>query len=191
MSKKNKTEKGTNGNVEPEVDEDTDETPQIGVEPDDDDQGEYEFDASLFLDGVKLVDLAPDFVRPNGFLMVPRLNAKTGEIAPKNTTFVGILNDIVPWVDNRGKERVWYSCTATAQTGARYTGKDEGNRQFDKVVLRGDRIGISGSGAINALKTKKGHFLYLHWTGNKVQVKNGNMWEVKAKVSAEPVPGPF
>jgi hypothetical protein len=67
------------------------------------------------------------------------------------------------------------------------TGKDEQNRDFTKPVLTGARVGVSGSGAINALKGKKGHFVALHWTGNKVTVKNGDMWEVKAKVSEKPV----
>ena len=104
------------------------------------------------------------------------------------TTFVGILHDIIPWKDNRGKERVWFACEATAGVnGAQYTGRDEQNREFKKPVEKGMRIGISGSGAINALKAKKGHFVALHWTGNKVTVKNGDMWEVKAKVSDKPV----
>ncbi|VVB55219.1 Uncharacterised protein [uncultured archaeon] len=137
---------------------------------------------------VKLVDLAPDFVRPEGFLMVPRLNKKTGEVFPMTATFVGILHDIIPWKDNRGKERLWFACEATGIVpGTKYTGRDEQNKDFVKDVEIGNRIGISGSGAINALKGKKGHFIILHWTGNKVTVKNGDMWEVKARVSDKPV----
>lgn len=178
--------------IEPTPDEDIDEQPNTGIEPDTDDDDTFEFDTALLLKGVELEDLAPDFVRPEGFLMVPRLNMKTGEIIPRNTTFAGIVNDVVPWKDNRGKDRVWYACTATADLpDAQYTGKDEKGLPFQRPVKKGDRIGISGSGAINALKAKKGHFALLHWTGNKVQVKNGAMWEVKAKVSKEPVPAPF
>ena len=170
-------------------DDDTTQNPNLDPTPDDyDDEEGFEFDASLLPAGVKLVDLAPDFIRPDGFLMVPRLNKKTGEIYPMTTTFVGILHDIIPWKDNRGKERVWFACEATAAVaGAQYTGRDEQNREFKKAVEKGIRIGISGSGAINALKGKKGHFIALHWTGNKVTVKNGDMWEVKAKVSDKPV----
>jgi hypothetical protein len=180
--------------TEPTPDEETEEQPQApGAEPDEDETDDFEVDASLIPSDVELEELAPDFIRPEGFLMVPRLNPKTGEISPRNTTFAGILNDIVPWIDNRGKPRVWYSCTATADIpGSMYTGKDEKtNREFRRPIKKGERIGISGSGAINALKTKKGHFIYLHWTGNKVAVKNGNMWEIKAKVSKEPVKAPF
>lgn len=163
----------------------------LEVEADDDDVEEFQFDAALLASapqGTKLVDLAPDFVRPEGFLMVPRINKKTGEIAPMTATFAGILHDIVPWTDNRGKARVWFACEATADIpGAFFTGKDENNKDFTKPITKGTRIGISGSGAINALKAKKGHFIALHWTGKKVAVKNGDMWDVKAKVSESPV----
>lgn len=186
------TKNGEAPGTEPEADDDIEDQPQTGVEPDSDTDDEFEFDSALIPEGVTLEDLAPDFVRPEGFLMVPRANIKTGEIRPQNTTFVGVLHDVVPWTDNRGKQRVWFACTATADIpGTQYTGKDEKNVQFTKPVKKGDRIGISGSGAINALKTKKGHLVMLHWTGNKVQVKNGAMWEIKAKVSKEPMPAPF
>lgn len=161
--------------------------PNLEVEADDFEEEGFEFDSKLLPAGVKLVDLAPDFVRPEGFLMVPRLNKKTGEISPMTTTFVGILHDIIPWKDNRGKERVWFACESTADTGAIYTGRDEKDKEFQKRITAGVRVGISGSGAINALKAKKGHFIALHWTGNKVTVKNGDMWEVIAKVSDKPV----
>jgi hypothetical protein len=155
---------------------------------DHDEDSEYEFDLSFLPVGIKLVDLAPDFVRPEGFLMVPRLNKKTGEISPMTTTFVGVLHDVIPWKDNRGKERFWFACESMAEIpGVLFTGKDEKNIEFRKLVTKGTRVGISGSGAINALKGKKGHVIYLHWTGNKVSVKNGEMWEVKAKVSEKPI----
>lgn len=189
MAKKNRADdvgEGTDTALEPDTDEV--ENP-LDVEVDDDDMEDiFEFDAALLPQGVKLVDLAPDFVRPEGFLMVPRINKKTGEIAPMTATFAGILHDIVPWTDNRGKARVWFACEATADIpGAFFTGKDEQNKDFTKPITKGTRIGISGSGAINALKAKKGHFIALHWTGRKVTVKNGEMWEVKAKVSETPV----
>jgi hypothetical protein len=136
-----------------------------------------------------LVDLTPDFIRPEGFLMVPRADKRTGEITPSETTFAGILNDVIPWKDKRGKDRVWFSCTATATIpNMFYVGRDdETKKPFQKPVEKGARIGISGSGAINALKSKKGHFILLHWTGAKKPTKNGDMWEVIAKVSKEPV----
>jgi hypothetical protein len=175
---------------ESDTDEGTD-NPLAGgeSEPDTDEEEDiFEFDAALLPQGVKLVDLAPDFVRPEGFLMVPRINKKTGEISPMTTTFAGIVHDIVPWTDNRGKARVWFACEATADVpGTFYTGKDENDRDFKKPLVKGTRIGISGSGAINALKTKKGHFVALHWTGRKVSVKNGEMWQVIAQVSDVPV----
>ncbi len=189
MSKKDKSAKmatDETNNVS-EGDSDYHEEPGELAETDVDDE-EFEFDASLMLKGVELVDLAPDFISPAGFLMVPRINNKTGEIFPKNTTFAGILKDVVPWKDNRGKERVWFSCVATtAIPGVQYTGRDEDKKTFVKPVQQGDCIGISGSGAINALKSKKGHFVLLHWTGAKKPTKNGAMWEVIAKVSKEPV----
>jgi hypothetical protein len=170
---------------------DSDETdhPNLEAETDTDSDDDFDFDLSLLgvPEGIKLVDLAPDFVRPEGFLMVPRLNKKTGEISPMTTTFAGILHDVIPWKDNRGKERLWFAFEATVGTGAQYTGRDEKNKEFKKPVQKGDRIGISGSGAINALKGKRGHFVLLHWTGNKITVKNGDMWEVKAKVSDKPI----
>jgi hypothetical protein len=168
------------GNIDdPNLDSDTDDW---------EDEDDFEFDPNLIPAGMKLVELLPDFVRPEGFLMVPRLNKKTGEIFPMTTTFAGIVHDVIPWKDNRGKERFWFSCEATAVvTGTQYTGRDEKNVEFKKAVQQGDRIGISGSGAINALKNKKGHFVLLHWTGSKITVKNGDMWEVKAKVSEKPV----
>jgi hypothetical protein len=190
MSKKNKIgDNGENITIDAlEHDEDTIENPNLAIEADVDDPEEFEFDSALIPSGVKLVDLAPDFVRPEGFLMVPRLNKKTGEIYPMTTTFVGILHDIIPWKDNRGKDRVWFAFEATADIAGTYlTGKDEHNKDFVKPVQKGNRVGISGSGAINALKAKKGHFVALHWTGNKVTVKNGDMWEIKAKVSDKPV----
>lgn len=169
-------------------DDDTTVNPLENEVDDDDMEDIFEFDAALLPTGVKLVDLAPDFVRPEGFLMVPRINKKTGEIAPMTTTFAGILHDIVPWVDDRGKQRVWFACEATADIpDSSYTGRDEKNKDFTKPITKGTRIGISGSGAINALKAKKGHFIALHWTGRKVNVKNGDMWEVKARVSEKPV----
>jgi len=171
-------------------DSDFHEEPGLASEADAEDE-EFEFDPALFLKGIELVDLTPDFVRPEGFLMVPRLNKRTGEVFPPTTTFAGILNDVIPWKDNRGKERVWFSCTATAAVpGTRFTGRKDNNEPFEDDVKKGDRIGISGSGAINALKSKKGHFVLLHWTGAKVPTKNGEMWEVKAKVSKEPVEKP-
>jgi hypothetical protein len=180
---------------EPHADDDTAAaTPNEGLthEPDTDEDDDDTFDfGALLPEGVEFVELAPDFVRPEGFLMVPRLNKKTGEVFPFNATFVGILHDVVPWIDNRGKERVWFACEATTDLpGTNYTGKDDSDKEFEKPVLKGNRIGISGSGAINALKAKKGHFVALHWTGRKVTVKNGDMWEVKARVSAKPVIAP-
>jgi hypothetical protein len=191
-SKKNRNVDGQEvTDTELQPDEDTTEGNPLEVEADDDDAEEFVFDAALLASapkGVKLVDLAPDFVRPDGFLMVPRINKKTGEIAPMNATFAGILHDVVPWVDSRGKARVWFACEATADIpGGFYTGKDENDKDFTKPITKGTRIGISGSGAINALKAKKGHFIALHWTGKKVAVKNGDMWDVKAKVSESPV----
>jgi hypothetical protein len=187
MSKKKSENTTVNGEVTPDDDNIVD--PSLHPEADiDDDDDNFEFDSSLILAGVKLVDLAPDFVRPDGFLMVPRLNKKTGEIYPMTTTFAGILHDIIPWVDNRKKERVWFAFEATATVpDTYYTGRDEKNHEFKRPVEKGMRIGVSGSGAINALRTKKGHFALLHWTGSKVTVKNGDMWEVKAKVSDKPV----
>lgn len=193
MARKNREAAGATGeNLEPEADDDTGEglTPPVDSEVDDDDEGEDIFDfSSLLPEGVKFVELTPDFVRPEGFLMVPRINKKTGEVFPMTSTFVGILHDIVPWTDNRGKARVWFACEATAEVpGVNLTGQDvESKKDFIKPVLKGTRVGISGSGAINALKTKKGHFIALHWTGRKVSVKNGEMWEVQAQVSEEPV----
>lgn len=183
MSKKKNIETGL-----PEADDENIVDPSLHPEADTDDDEDYQFDSNLILTGVKLVDLAPDFIRPDGFLMVPRLNKKTGEIYPMTTTFAGILHDVIPWKDNRGKERLWFSFEVTATVPETYlTGRDEKNREFKKLVEKGMRIGISGSGAIAALKSKKGHFALLHWTGNKVAVKNGEMWEVKAKVSDAPV----
>jgi len=176
-----------NSEIEPD-DDSVEANPPILDEGDADFDDDFEFDLNLVPQGVNLVDLAPDFVRPEGFLMVPRLNKKTGEIFPMNTTFVGILHDIIPWKDNRGKERLWFACEATADIpGTQLVGRDEQNRETRAPVLKGTRVGISGSGAINALKSKKGHFVYLYWTGSKVTVKNGDMWEVRAKVSKEPV----
>jgi hypothetical protein len=153
-------------------------------EPDDD----FEFDMSLLPKGIELVDLTPDFVTPEGFLMVPREDKKTGEIFPQTATFAGILHDVVEWSDKRGKKRIWFACTAAAPfDDCHYTGRGDDNKPFVMKVAKDNRIGISGTGAINALKKKKGHFIYLHWTGNKVTVKNGEMWEIKAKVSKEPV----
>ena len=191
-SKKNRNVDGQEvTGTELQPDEDTNEGNPLEVEADDDDAEEFVFDAALLASapqGVKLVDLAPDFVRPDGFLMVPRINKKTGEIAPMTASFAGILHDVVPWTDSRGKQRVWFACEATADIpNGYYTGIDENEKEFTKPITKGTRIGISGSGAINALKAKKGHFIALHWTGKKVAVKNGDMWDVKAKVSESPV----
>ncbi len=178
-------------NPEVEPDDDAEVNPPMLAEDDADFDDDFEFDLNLVPQGVNLVDLAPDFVRPEGFLMVPRLNKKTGEIFPMNATFVGILHDIIEWEDNRKKKRLWFACEATAEIpGAMLVRRDEQNRETRIPVVKGTRVGISGSGAINALKSKKGHFVYLYWTGSKVTVKNGDMWEVKAKVSKEPVVQP-
>jgi hypothetical protein len=189
MSKRKNTPNSESdvGEFEPD-DDNVDVNPPIMADGDADFDDEFEFDLSLVPKGVDLVELAPDFVRPEGFLMVPRINKKTGEIFPMNTTFVGILHDIIPWKDNRGKERVWFACEATAEVpGTMLVGRDEHNHETRAPVVAGTRVGISGSGAINALRNKKGHFIYLYWTGSKIQVKNGDMWEIKAKVSKEPV----
>ena len=176
-----------NPEIEPD-DDSVEANPPMLAEGDADFDDDFEFDLNLVPQGVNLVDLAPDFVRPEGFLMVPRLNKKTGEIFPMNATFVGILHDIIPWKDNRGKERLWFACEATADIpGTMLIGRDERNLETRAPVVKGTRVGISGSGAINALKNKKGHFIYLYWTGSKVTVKNGDMWEVRAKVSKEPM----
>ncbi len=179
-------------NGEPIHDDDNPENPNLEAQADDfEDEEGFQFDPSLLPSGVTLVDLAPDFVRPEGFLMVPRLNKKTGEIRPMETTFVGILHDVIPWKDKRGKERVWFACESTAAPkGTMFTGiegEGESAKEFTKPVVAGTRVGISGTGAILALKNKKGHFIALHWTGNKVTVKNGEMWEVIARVSDKPV----
>lgn len=164
------------------------ENPTLESPEDWEDEDDFVFDENLLPQGVSLVDLQPDFVRPEGFLMVPRMNKRTGEVFPPRTTFAGILHDVIPWKDNRGKERLWFACEATADIpGTMFTGKDEDGKDFQAPVVKGSRVGISGSGAILALKAKKGHFIYLHWTGNKVTVKNGEMWEVRAKVSDKPV----
>lgn len=170
-------------------DPETNEEPKLPDETDDDvnEDEEFEFDSSLFLEGTELVDLAPDFIRPEGFLMVPRLNKKTGEIFPKSTTFAGILKDVISWKDG-DKERFWFSCIATATiAGTQYTGRNEDKKPFMKPVQKGDCIGISCSGAINALQKKKGHFVLLHWTGAQKPMKKGQMWEVIAKISKDPV----
>lgn len=192
MAKKDKSAKMASDIVN--YDGPTDGDPDFNEEPgqlaNDDlhDEEEFEFDPALMLKGVELVDLTPDFIRPEGFLMVPRVNKKTGEIFPISTTFAGILKDVIPWKDARGKERFWFSCVATADIpGVSYTGRDDEGKPFVKALKKGDCIGISGSGAINALKSKKGHFALLHWTGAKISVKNGEMWEVIAKVSKEPL----
>lgn len=189
MSKKDKTAKMTTNETSDVNEGDSDFHEEPGELADNDiEDEEFEFDPGLMLQGVELVDLTPDFIRPAGFLMVPRINNKTGEVFPKNTTFAGILKDIIPWKDNRGKERIWFSCIATSTVpGVQYTGRDDEKRTFVKQVEKGDCIGISGSGAINALKSKKGHFVLLHWTGAKIPTKNGAMWEIIAKVSKEPV----
>ena len=189
MSKKKNTPNSESevNEIEPD-DDNTEGNPPILAEGDADFDDDFEFNLNLVPQGVDLVDLSPDFVRPEGFLMVPRINRKTGEIFPMNTTFVGVLHDIIPWKDNRGKERIWFACEATAEIpGVMLVGRDEHNRETRAPVLKGTRVGISGSGAINVLKAKKGHFIYLYWTGSKVTVKNGDMWEIKAKVSKEPV----
>jgi len=189
MSKKKNTPNSESevNEIEPD-DDNTEGNPPILAEGDADFDDDFEFNLNLVPQGVDLVDLSPDFVRPEGFLMVPRINRKTGEIFPMNTTFVGVLHDIIPWKDNRGKERIWFACEATAEIpGTMLVGRDEHSRETRAPVLKGTRVGISGSGAINALRNKKGHFIYLYWTGSKVQVKNGEMWEIKAKVSKEPV----
>lgn len=184
---------GVSDGTEPEADDmSAGAVPGEELTPDADNDEEEGFDfGALIPEGVELVDLAPDFVRPDGFLMVPRINKKTGEIYPMTATFAGILHDVVPWIDSRGKERVWFACEAAADIpGTNYTGQTEVDGktvEFTKPVLKGSRIGISGSGAINALKAKKGYFIALHWTGRKVTVKNGEMWEIDAKVSAKPV----
>ncbi len=189
MSRKKNDPINSSDNLEPEADDDNAESnPSLLAEGDADFDDDFQFDLSLVPKGVELTDLSPDFVRPEGFLMVPRINKKTGEIFPMNTTFVGILHDVIPWKDNRGKERVWFACEATvAIPGVNIVGRDEHDREVRSPVVVGTRVGISGSGAINALRNKKGHFIYLYWTGSKVQVKNGDMWEIKAKVSKEPV----
>src|SRR5262245_550503 len=123
-----------NKNTEPAGDEtdynqaDDDNPEQPGIDSlVDDDEEEDGFDfGALLPQGVEFVDLTPDFVRPEGFLMVPRLNKKTGEIFPMNSTFVGILHDVVPWKDNRGKDRLWFACEATIDIpGVHITGVDE------------------------------------------------------------------
>jgi len=192
MSKKKNTpnnDSGINEVADLEPDDDSSEVnPELPSEIDAEFDDDFEFDLNLIPKGVNLVDLSPDFIRPEGFLMVPRLNKKTGEIFPMNATFVGILHDVVEWEDNRKKKRLWFACEATAVIpGTTLIGRDEHNRETRTAVQVGTRVGISGSGAINALKSKKGHFIYLYWTGGKVQVKNGDMWEVRAKVSKEPV----
>jgi len=164
-----------NETVNPEIHADDDtaqEHPNIPADDDWSDEDDFVFDTNLLPQGVNLIDLAPDFVRPEGFLMVPRFNKKTGEISPMKTTFAGILHDIIPWKDNRGKERLWFACESTADIPeVTFTGRDEEGKEFMKPVVKGTRIGISSSGAINQLKNKKGHFIYLHWTGNKVPTK--------------------
>jgi hypothetical protein len=192
MSKRAKNPGETTGMNEVEADDDDVEViPNLENEADDDvDIEDEDFDFTLLTpEGIKLVDLQPDFVRPEGFLMVPRLNKKTGEIAPMNSTFAGILHDVIHWKDSRGKERLWFACEATSDIpGVQVAGKDsETKKEFVKPLSKGMRVGISGTGAINALKAKKGHFIALHWTGRKVTVKNGDMWEVKARVSEAPV----
>src|SRR5688572_24986361 len=100
-------------NEMPEADEDTAVQPPIENEADIDEEDIFDFDfTGLLPEGVSFVDLTPDFVRPEGFLMVPRLDKKTGEIAPMTSTFVGVLHDVVTWTDNRGKQRLWFACEA-------------------------------------------------------------------------------
>lgn len=189
MSKKDKTAKMAANESNDVIENDSDFQEEPGqLEEEDIDDEEFEFDASLMLQGVELVDLSPDFIRPVGFLMVPRINNKTGEVSPKTTTFAGILKDVIPWTDNTGKERMWFSCIATSTIpGVQYAGRDDNKVPFTKPVAKGDCVGISGTGAINALKSKKGHFILLHWTGAKVKTKRGAMWQIIAKVSKEPV----
>ncbi len=177
MAKRNKTAKMNDETVE-----------GIGPTEPEADVEDFEFDSALMLEGIEVVDLSPDFIRPEGFLMIPRLDKKTGEISPQTATFYGILNDVIKWKDKRGKDRFWLSCIATATVAdsicvSRPDNDDE--EDVIKPVEPGDCVGISGTGAIAALRTKKGYFVALHWTGRKIESKNGAMWEIIAQISKQ------
>lgn len=123
-------------------------------------------------------DLRRNFEPILGFLKKPHKN----NVTPVD--FVGILRDVVPFKDDRGKDTEFYVFVSTSdQPKTFYVTEDDETLP----VKKGDRIGVSGSGAIKGLKDKKNHVAILHYTGEKISTKNGDMWVVDTKISKTPL----
>jgi len=140
--------------------------------------------------GLEMQNLKPDFEPIKGFLRRPT------EDDPTPVTFAGILIDAIKYKNPKKpkEDAYWYSFVATQDfPNCILDDKDEGELPVEK----GDRVGVSESGAIKVLSikddngrlAKRGHFVQLHWTGKKVETKNGDMWEIVSAVSTHPFKG--
>jgi hypothetical protein len=137
------------------------------------------------LANMEMEDLRPDFEPVKGFVVVPRFNKLTMKVEPATADFAGVVTEVVNYEDDRGKPRFFVTCVSLAdQPHAAYW---DGENKREVPIKKGDRVGVSGTGAISALKDKKGHYAVMHWTGTKKETKNGEMWEVNTKVSKAPV----
>jgi hypothetical protein len=116
----------------------------------------------------------------SGFLLVPR----KGDQNPKQVRFEGIVKGAVSYKDERGQEKIWYSCKATKDLDCEAK-NDETGELFQ--VKNGMNIGISETGAIRGLRKKVGYRVRLTFTGKPIEVKNGTMLEVLAEVGKKPV----
>ena len=126
-------------------------------------------------------------------LRVPRTEIQGFLVRPhkdntKPVKFVGVLRDEVTYKDDRGKDQTLFMFESmTDQPEAFYTDSESEQRH---PIQKGTMVGISASGAIKALVGKKNHVAILEYTGKKIPTKNGDMWEINAKVSKTPLPFP-
>lgn len=135
--------------------------------------------------GMEMGNLRPDFEPIIGFLQRPSKDN------PNPVRFAGILIEAIEFTNERKQKAHWFVMVSTQDQDCFALDNDEGEIPVEK----GSRVGISESGAIKALAeknsagqlAKKGHFVILQWTGEKIATKNGDMWEVLAQVSTKPV----
>jgi len=135
--------------------------------------------------GFEFEDARPPMMQIDGFLRRPHKDR------PEPTQYIGVLRKTVDYKDERGKEQFFLIFeTLTDQPESKYeTQANETTGQAEGEILtvaKGLMLGVSGSGAIKAVREKVNHIVRLVYTGKKVTTKNGDMWEVDAKVSTKP-----
>jgi hypothetical protein len=99
----------------------------------------------------------------------------------------GMIDGVIAYNDKRAKrEKNWYAIVATKDQSILFYDSENDKRGS---VKKGMRLGLSETGALRKLANKNGHYVWLTWTGKKIDTGNSQpMWEVLVECSKEPLP---